>query len=190
MITGILLASGHSNRFGENKLLTTLDDKPLFTYGLDAYNASNLDSIIVVTRFIEIIDYCLGMNIQVVHNHNAHLGQSQSIILGVSASKQDSDYMFAPLDQPLITTKAVNHLISSFNANATKIIQPTTNDIPTSPTIFPNHYRSQLLDISGDMGGRNIIQANPSGVLKVPIDGSILLDVDTPEDFDIIKGLI
>ncbi|MEW5821740.1 MAG: 2-C-methyl-D-erythritol 4-phosphate cytidylyltransferase [Cyanobacteriota bacterium] len=48
--TGIILAAGSSKRFGQNKLLAQLNDKPVLAYSLEAFeNSSFVNSIILVT---------------------------------------------------------------------------------------------------------------------------------------------
>lgn len=48
--TGIIMAAGSSKRFGQNKLLALLNNKPVFVHALEAFEGSKLiNSIIIVT---------------------------------------------------------------------------------------------------------------------------------------------
>lgn len=53
----IYMASGNASRFGRNKLLESIHEKPLFQYGMDTLQAAasqTLDCHMVVSRYPEI----------------------------------------------------------------------------------------------------------------------------------------
>ena len=56
------------------------------------------------------------------------------------------------------------------------------------PTIFLAKWKSELLKINGDMGGRDIIKNNLSEVLLIDIDNAREgFDIDTWEDYEVIR---
>ena len=56
------------------------------------------------------------------------------------------------------------------------------------PTIFLAKWKSELLKINGDMGGRDIIKNNLSEVLLIDIDNAREgFDIDTWEDYEEIR---
>lgn len=184
MITGIIMASGFSNRMGKDKLLIEINGKKIIEWVIIALKDSNLDEIILVYRTEEIKKIGESYGIKTVFNPNAHLGQSQSVIHGVSKSKGDC-YMFFVGDQPFISTKLINDLIEEHKKNPIKIVIPYYQDKINMPILFPADFKEDLLKVTGDKGGREIIQKNPSRIKKVEIqDKSLIIDIDTIEDYD------
>lgn len=185
MITGIIMASGFSNRMGRDKLLIEINGKKIIEWVIEALKDSNLDEIILVYRTDEIKKIAESYGIKTVFNPNAHLGQSQSVILGVSISKGDC-FMFFVGDQPFISTELINNLIEEHKKNPSKIVIPYYQDKINMPILFPSDFKEDLLKVKGDKGGREIIQKNPSKIKKVEIqEQSLVIDIDTIEDYDI-----
>jgi molybdenum cofactor cytidylyltransferase len=45
-------------------------------------------------------------------------------------------------------------------------------------------YEPELLDLHGDVGGREIVQKHPEDVLEVAVASKgVLMDIDAPEDY-------
>ncbi|MBC8587905.1 nucleotidyltransferase family protein [Paratissierella segnis] len=187
MITGIVMASGFSNRMGKDKLLIEINGKKIIEWVLEAVKASNLNEIILIYRTKEIKRIADSYGIKTVYNPNAHLGQSQSVILGVENSKSDT-YMFFVCDQPFISSELINNLIEEYNESPSKIVIPYYQGKINMPIIFPPDFKEDLLKVEGDKGGREIIHKNPTRIKKVEVQDEILLkDIDTIEDSEEIR---
>lgn len=186
MVTGIILASGFSNRMGRDKLLIEINGKRIIEWVIEALKASNLDDIILVYRTEEVKKIAESYCLRTVYNPKAHLGQSQSVILGLEHCKGDCCFMFFVGDQPFISSQLINDLIDEHKRNPSKIVIPYYQDKINMPILFPPDFREDLLKVKGDKGGREIIQKNPSKIKKVEIqDQSLVIDIDTIEDYDI-----
>ena len=184
MVTGIIMASGFSRRMGKDKLLMEIKNKKIIELIIEAAKRSNLDEIILICRLKEIGDIGKSYNIKTIYNKKAQLGQSQSIILGIENSK-NSSYMFLVADQPFINHLLINELINCYRKNKDKIIVPSDNNEINMPTIFPQKFKEELLQIKGDKGGREIIQNNPKSIKMMKVDdGNLLKDIDTIEDYN------
>ncbi|MGD9081331.1 MAG: hypothetical protein PVG96_18440, partial [Desulfobacterales bacterium] len=60
-----------------------------------------------------------------------------------------------------------------------------------TPTIFRRRLYTQLMDIKGDMGARQLIDDNPDQVLAIEIEDPIsFFDVDTRQDFQSLKKML
>lgn len=184
MITGIIMASGFSHRMGKDKLLMEINGKKIIELIIEAAKHSNLDEIVLVYRLKKIRDIGKLYNIKTICNEKAKLGQSQSIILGIENSKNNA-YMFLVADQPFINHLIINKLINCYRENKDKIIIPSYNNEINMPTIFPEKFKYELLQVKGDKGGREIIRNNPGSIKMVNIDdGNSLKDIDTIEDYN------
>lgn len=110
------------------------------------------------------------------------MGQSESIKLGVSCTK-DEDIMFFTGDMPFITVETIKKIISiSWKKNLITI--PCAVGKRFSPVIFPSRYREKLLELSGDTGGREIIKYETDLNFAEFKNQTEFLDIDTKEEFD------
>ena len=185
MITGIILASGFSNRMGQNKLLIEVDGRRVIERVIDSCKNSMLDEIILVYRVDELKDIGEKHGIKTIFNPNAHLGQSASVIQGVEDSKDLNAFMFIVGDQPFLDTRVINKLIEEYRKDTKMIVTPYYNQKFGMPIIFPNIYKDDLLKVKGDKGGREIIENNKDLVKKIYFDNELLvIDIDTIEDLE------
>lgn len=185
MISGIIMASGFSNRMGQDKLLLKINNKRIIEYVIEAAKESDLNEVVLVYRSKEIKKIASYYNIKTVYNSKAHLGQSQSVIRGIKNSINNS-YMFLVGDQPFTDSKVINRLIYEYRKDTNNIIVPCSNGNISMPIIFPSIFKKDLLKIEGDKGGREIIRDNPRSVIRVNINNEYLLkDIDTIEEYDL-----
>lgn len=197
MVTGILMAAGLSRRMGENKLLLCIDNTPLIKRTLGIIQASKLEKLIVVysdSKVLEAIEDFQtehqdpeesSLKIQKVYNREPQRGQSESVKLGMLESPGNSrGYMFFVADQPFLTPGVINDLLDAFRKKGEPIVVPTYDGSRGMPIIFPGKYRVDLLGVSGDKGGRSIIDENLDHTLFFPIkDPKVGKDMDTLKDY-------
>ncbi|GAA0727716.1 molybdenum cofactor cytidylyltransferase [Clostridium malenominatum] len=190
MVSAVIMASGYGKRMGQNKLLMPLKGKPVLEHVINSIKRCDFNEIILVGRDKEVLDLGFDKGISIVENHEAYKGQSQSIKLGVeNANKNSEGYMFFTGDQPFIDNRTINLLLGEHYENKDKIICPMYKGERGSPVIFPSIYREALLNLQGDEGGRSIMKSNLEEIIFVQIeDGKILMDIDTPEEYERLVG--
>lgn len=192
----ILMASGLSKRFGKNKLFVDFKDKPLFEHALQIY--SDIDEItskVVVSQYEEVLLEGEKLNFIPVFNSESKLGISRSIIhgLGSLGYKKDIDYLddrnsgiiFAVCDQPLLQKETIKRLILAYKNSKKGIISLRYGTRNGNPKIFSKKYISELFKLTGDMGGKQIINKHSKDILFVNASKeSELFDIDTVEDLN------
>lgn len=184
MVTGIVMASGLSNRMGRCKLLLKYKGRFLIEYVLDAVKNSDLNEKIIVTGNKTIMKLAETRKLKVIKNFYGHMGQSQSIKLGVRASSESLGYLFIAGDQPFLNEALINILIREFKENTDKFIVPIYKGRRGNPVIFPSKYRDELLQLNGDIGGRAILKNHEEHIHFVEIDEEYFLwDIDTEKDY-------
>ena len=185
MIIGIILASGYSKRMKKDKLTMNIKGRPMVEWTIRACSNSKLDHIILVYRRPKVKEIGEKYGIKNIYNEKAYLGQAEGVKLGVKLAKNGNSYMFLTGDMPYINSKLIDRLIEVHNKNPEYIIVPFYNGKQGMPTIFPEVYREDLLNINGDKGGRDIIMKNPDFVKRVDIEDEKLgIDIDTMEDVE------
>lgn len=179
---------------GEQKLFLPLGGKPVLQWVLESALASDLDEIICVARdfapvrrHINIADERLFWLL----NYGADRGQSSSLIAGLWAANPASDgVMFLLGDQPLIRKELINSLIARFTDSSALIVAPRFNGEARNPVLFRRELFPDLLKLSGDRGGRALLERHRKKTALVEWkDETPFLDIDVPEDYERLKGL-
>jgi len=184
-MNGIILAAGFSRRMGDNKLLMEYKGKTIIESVIETIKKSKVTNLILVAKDDKIIEIGKKLNIKTVKNHKAEIGQSQSIKLGITHGNLNYDYMFFCGDQPFINEFTINKLIDYSKENKERIIIPKFRGKVGNPVIFPKAYKEELLNISGDTGGRVIIKSKKEKVLYVEVDDPLFIqDIDNLEEYN------
>jgi molybdenum cofactor cytidylyltransferase len=187
MLSAILLAAGESKRMGEPKQLMPFGQSTIVEQAIDNLLSSAVSEIIVVLgyRAEEVIKTIAARPLRIVINPDYQQGMSTSIIAGLNlVASQSQAVMLALGDQPLVDSQTINRLIAEFYNHDKGIAIPTYQGKGGHPVIFTIKYKQELLELKGDIGGREIIKHHPDDVLEVAIDcESVISDIDTREDY-------
>jgi len=181
VIAGVVLAAGGSSRFGDGpKQLADLDGRPLLEHVLETLSRTDLDRVVVVLgaeadRILSEIDL---HGAEPVECERWAQGQSASLACGL-AEVQDAEAVVVCLgDQPGVSAEAVARVLDArSHAGA---VRATYGGRPGHPVLLEHSQISELREVTGDVGARNVIL---SGLREVPCDdlggGE---DVDTPDE--------
>ncbi|MDP6175304.1 MAG: nucleotidyltransferase family protein [Rhodospirillales bacterium] len=192
-IAGVVLAGGMSRRFGTNKLLAKLGDKPLIRIVTEAALASNLARLFVVlgheaNRVGVALDD--DPRLQSVINPDFATGQASTVTAGLRATQGDFNaVMFLMGDQPLLGSAIINALIDTFQASDKEICYPSHGGKRRNPVIFDKCFFPEILSLTGDTGARAIIDANPDRACVLEqSDAAPFRDVDRESDLAALIG--
>jgi molybdenum cofactor cytidylyltransferase len=183
---GIILAAGGSTRFGRSKPLLDFHGKPFVRVIAEKALASGLDPVIVVSGFQgdDVSRVLEGLPVQVVLNPEWELGQSTSIRAGIkNIPEKCGGAVFLLSDQPHITVEVVRSLLEFHSWSLPAVLAPMVNDRRANPALFDRETFEDLLNLQGDQGGRAVF-SKFSPMYMEWTDDRLLLDVDTPEDYE------
>ena len=186
----ILLAAGNSNRFKGNKLITSVNDKPMYMNVVEKTLKLKFrfNKIILITQYEDIKEALVQQPIQVVMNKNSELGISHSIKLGISDNIEADAYMFMVCDQPFILLESMEKLIDRFMKSNKGMACVQYEGKLGNPTIFSRKYTKELLSLNGDVGGKSIIKKHLDDLEKVEISHKVeLMDIDTREELEKLR---
>ena len=187
MISAILLAAGQSKRMdGENKLTKEIQGTPLIKHSVKNILASSIDELIVVLGYQkEIIEKLIDKNkkIKFVFNKDFESGMASSIKVGLNHLSKNTEYFFICLgDMPMVNSDIYNQLINSRNQK--NIIVPTYNGQQGNPVLFDKSMKEKVMDITGDVGAKKILELNKDKILNIEIDDqNISKGFNTQGDF-------
>lgn len=189
-MVAIIMASGMSRRMSENKLLINLYNKPLIRWTIELAKSCDFEDVIVVYKDKEVKDIAENLQVKTIYNGRFKYGQSESIKLALSSLKKEYDgYIFFTGDQPFIKKETIKTLMKTFIKRG-GIILPKVNGKNKSPVIFSREFKFELMNIEGDIGGRNVIKNNIKKVTPVYFNKSIeFFDIDTKEDLKMAKAI-
>jgi molybdenum cofactor cytidylyltransferase len=183
-VSAILLAAGRASRMGKLKQLMSLGESTMLEQTLDNLLGSKLTEVIVVLGYKaeEITKRLSGRPVKIVVNPLYRKGMGTSIAAGLRFVESQAQAVMLVLgDQPYVDSATIDSLIDAFASNKKGIAIPTYQGQRGHPLIFARNYKAPLSKLTGDVGGREIIQENPKDVLEVPVDcEGIIIDIDTP----------
>ena len=165
-IAVILEAAGNSTRFGSNKLLHIMGDgRPMIASIFDAVRPLDVYKKILVTQYDEVA--VLAGDLEIVMNDRPDLGISRSMQLGLTAAGDSDAYMFCVCDQPGLKTATLERMIEAYKKGTAGIVSLAWQGKMCNPKIFSSRYREELMKLSGDTGGRQILAAHKDDILIV-----------------------
>lgn len=189
-IAGVLLAAGEGTRFdGGNKLLAEVerDGERAAVVRLAAerlLDAPVTEAVAVLGHdAARVGDALTPLPIETVRNRDYASGQATSVCQGVSwARARNVDAaMFALGDMPWVAPSTYRALVDNWRATDAGMVVPTFEGRRGNPVIFGARHFDELSRVTGDSGGRDLLEKQP--VEWVPVeDPGIRRDVDTRDD--------
>jgi molybdenum cofactor cytidylyltransferase len=188
-IAGLLLAAGASRRMGRPKLLLPVGGKPMLRWAAEALVAAGLSPVVAVLghEALAVGETLAGLPVLRLENRSYPEGQASSLRAGVGALPPTCRAAAVALgDMPGLRAAAVVKLVEAFRSGGKGIALPVYHGRRGHPVVFDlERYRTELLALSGDEGGRSLLARHTEDVLEVPVgDAGVLLDVDTPEAYE------
>ncbi len=214
MLAAVVIASGFSRRMGRSKLDLELGGRTFLHRAIDAASgAKGVDRCLVVVRpedeakaegaiprgdspplnprslppGLPASKTSVAPPVEVLLNPSAADGQSASIRLAVQRLAEDRGVegaIFSVVDQPLLTPAVFDALIEASRQNPDSICVSSYAGQRGNPALFPRRFFSELMELTGDVGGRDVIRRHPDDVREVAMaDPNAGRDVDTWEDY-------
>jgi molybdenum cofactor cytidylyltransferase len=184
-VAGIVLASGMSRRYGpENKLLVQIDGEPVVRRTVRAYAEAGLSEVIVVVGHeAEAVTEALsGLEVRTVNNPDFRQGQSRALVAGVNAAGGADAAIIGVADQPWLATSTIRTLVEAWTSTESLIVAPRFGGARGNPVLFAYALFAELLQITGDAGGRPVLQRHAADVTWVDVsDSKQGRDIDTPD---------
>lgn len=181
----VILASGHSARFGSNKLLQDFRGRPLLEYILRSTEEIFAQRV-VVTRYEKIGALCAARGIPYLLHKQPFL--NDTVRLGVDflrarAAEKLHGYLFCTGDQPFLKRESIIALAENFLQEENFIHRLAYLNSAGNPMLFPRALEKELRSLPEDRGGNFLAKKYPERVRLVQVqDKYELFDIDSVRD--------
>jgi molybdenum cofactor cytidylyltransferase len=187
---GIILAAGASTRMKQPKPLLLWRGEPFIRHVARTALGAGLSPVVIVTgaHTAEIRAAVADLPVTLIYNLEWEAGQSTSVRCGLQALPDSiGSAIFLLADQPQIPIELVKALKDQHAQTLGPIVAPLIDERRGNPVLFDRATFADLQSITGDVGGHAVFAQHPS--VYVPWhDANLLLDVDTPEDYQRLRG--
>ncbi len=183
----LLTAAGSASRFGTDKLRLDVGGQPMGVRVMDMLRQIPFALRVLITSEDKeyLIEAAEKRGFEVVINPDPGQGMSSSVRLGTAHICQTDAYdgiLYAVADQPNLKASTVEQLTKAFEREPDYIWALEANGKRGNPVIFPASLFLELLQVTGDKGGRQVIAAHPTLLRTVAATAEELKDIDTKED--------
>lgn len=183
----LVTAAGSGSRFGMDKLMLPVSGQPMGVHALNTLHLDNFALRVLITSKDKgyLMDAAKERGFEVVINPAPERGMSSSVRLGTEYILTTGEYdgiLYAVADQPNLSASTVEKLIDAFEREPACIWAPEAEGKRGNPVIFPASLFPELVQISGDKGGRQVIAAHRDLLRTVQVPASELKDIDRKED--------
>lgn len=189
MISAVILAAGMSTRFGRPKQLLRFGDKTILEHVVERVMMADIGEIIVVVGAYrqEVEKILSNYDVRCVFNAGFRGGQGTSVAAGTAAVDEASaGILFVAADQPFLSSPFLNKMIAEFRKRNPLILKTPFG----IPVIFSCGLRAELVTLSGDVGGRQLIKKYRDKVEVLPgCPWPMTLDIDTERDYEVAREL-
>lgn len=189
-VGGVLLAAGPGERYegDQFKLLEEIEGSPMVYRAAKAMTESDLEEVVVVVGHEKaaVRDALGDLDVSIVENERYEEGQSTSMHLGVEAAREGGwdAVLFGLGDMPFVTPGIVNLLVEAYATGHDTPIAAGFEENRGNPTLFDEQYYDELMEITGDTGGRPIMMGRSSITVVETGDPGVVRDIDTRADYE------
>ena len=184
-VAAVVLAAGQGLRFGSQKLLAPLGDRPLLQHALDAVNGSSLSPIVLVLG-ADADAIAAGVRVgraRLVRNPDHATGQASSLKVGLRSLDTSDAAVVVLGDQPNVTAALLDALVAAQRSSGAPAVVCAQDGRRSPPTLLHRDLWREVDGLRGDTGAREVLAHHPDvAVFEVADVLARLDDVDTPAD--------
>lgn len=205
---GLILAAGESSRMGTEKQLLTYRGRTFIERAMDGFIHAGIKKIVVVLGHkYELMKSHLensypkhlldleDTELIFAENDSYKLGQFSSIRRGISAicEKKSVDFyagfMIQLIDRATVEPETFKNLKEEFLKSQKGILIPSFEMRRGHPVCISSKYIEKILELADTSSLREIINNNREDIAYLNVcDPGIVLNIDTPGEYEKIKG--
>jgi molybdenum cofactor cytidylyltransferase len=180
-VGAVVLAAGMSRRYGSPKQLELVEGRTLLEHAIATALAAHLAPVVaVVPVWLPRPASLHGERVRWVRNPFPERGMSLSLRLGFSALDDEVSAAVILLgDQPGVASSTIAAILAGRGERP--VVAAEAGSVLAPPVLVERGYFQLVMGLSGDIGLRAWLAANPDLVQAVRVS-SHPPDIDTPDD--------
>ncbi len=190
-VVAIVLAAGFSERMGEFKPLLPLCKVSTLERCVTLFRDADIDDVRVVTghRGAELEPLLTGLGVRAVENPRYPEGMFSSVAAGVATLGAEVDAFFVlPVDLPLVRSATIRRLLRFYRQEDADAIYPRFLGERGHPPLIAGRHAREIAAWQGEGGLKAALgQWEPAALDLDVADGNILLDMDTLDDYRLLR---
>jgi len=188
IISAVVLAAGASTRMGTHKLLLPVDGEPLVRRTVRNVCDAGFDDVLVVVgcEWETTIAALEGLPVRHAVNAEYASGMGSSFRTAVSHLAGSRAAMFALADHPFVTANEYRTILETYRDRSPAIVSVRYGDVMAPPHLFESEFFPELARLQH--GARSLLQRHHDRTLVLQFPPDLLMDMDTPEDYEIVKS--
>jgi len=207
-IVGVVFAAGMSSRYGKmNKLLVSVNQDTKIKRQGNQSNHDISDSVIrrstctllnsSLAQVYVVVGYqsdrirqnLSDLDVDFIENTSYESGHSSSVHAAVEAVNNKKNepvdaVVFALGDMPYVDPESVRALVRAYEGGVGSALAAGYNGQRGNPVLFDQQYFTDLLNCSGDYGGRKVLLSASDGAIIETRDPGTLEDINKPSDLN------
>jgi len=191
-IAALILAGGLSSRMGAFKPLLTLGGRLIIEDIISHFREAGIFDIIVVVGYQagKIIPLLENQGVRWAMNDHYDQGMFSSVQVGVRNLAGDCRAFFlSPADMPLVKPLTMKKLVAAYREGKWDVYHPCYGQRRGHPPLIAAALIPPILTFAEPGGLRALLSRYRGTSMDVACeDSGILIDLDTPEDYERAKG--
>ncbi len=190
-VAAIILAAGQSRRMGSPKMLLPWGKTTVLGQVVETFASAGAEPIVVVSgaarEQVEGLanELAAKFPVRVAFNSQHQSGEMlSSLQAGLAALGPEVESALIGLgDQPQGEQSTARNLLQAFEHSRRGIIVPSFENRRGHPYLIHRNYWPEILSMQTGQTPRDFLNSHASEILYIAGDQSILMDLDTPEDY-------
>lgn len=194
LASGVILAAGSARRMSGDKLLLDLAGTPILRRIAEQALGAELGEVLVIvnrTNSVAVAAALRPLAVNVVVNPASEQGMGTSIALGAASLRAGAEaLLLLQGDQPLVGREMLAALLAEWQSGRWSFVASRYGELVTTPVLFARDLFPELGALDGDRGAKAILERHPERGRVVDFAPWRGADVDTPEDYLRVRGLV
>lgn len=198
MTFALVPAAGKSVRMGRAKLALPLGDRTVLERVVEALLGGGVEHVLVILgpagSGLASLAERAGAHVlslpEATPDMRATVGHGLSWLEGRFHPAADACWLLAPADHPTLKPDIVRQLLATHQAHPeASILIPTHHGRRGHPTLIAWKHVPGIQAMPPDLGLNVYLRQHPEETLEFPVDDpDILVDLDTPADYERLLG--
>ena len=189
-LAAVVVAAGLSRRMGREKVLLPFGASTVLERVLGTLAAASVEERVVVVRpnLPQSAEIARRLGARVVVNPRPEEEMLLSIRMGIAELSPDVDAFFLwPADHPSVAAETLAELARA--AGRSRVVLPINAGRRGHPALMGADLIDSIAAIPEGKGLRHLWRMRPEVLVQVSVDdGGVLIDLDTPEDYERARG--